>query len=183
MRLKGKCKVKDYAFSIRTHLILMIVLCGGTWFVLNNVVLKQQHKALAEYRDEKAKLEYDYLRIKNYPDYTETIKKSLERANAKLDEFLWLSDGYDPNLTLFRHIAFIADASGVQITGFQPFDRGDEKYYIWDISFKGDISGVLRLINGIERSRKFLRIESVEIGKSEDGISVILTISGLKKLG
>jgi len=183
MWIKGRNKMKSRFSSIKIHLVIMIVLYAGTWLIFNDVVLKQQHRTLDEYKNQRAKLEYDYLRIKNYPDYIETIKSSLQQANTKLKDFLWLTDGYDPNLVLFRHIVSIADSSHIEIIGLEPIDKNDEKYYYWNISFKGDISGILRLINGIEKSRKFLKIESTEISKSEDGISVVIIVSGLKKLG
>ncbi len=69
--------IDNYRASIRTHLIIMLILYGGTWLILNNLVMQQQKAILKEYREKRARLEYDYMRIKNYPDYLQLFKKPL----------------------------------------------------------------------------------------------------------
>ena len=160
----------------------MLILYGGTWLIINNVVIKQQHRILQQYRDEKESLEYDYMKLKNYPDHINTIRKTIDNAGNKLDRFLWINKGYDPNLMMFQHISLIAEKSNLQIMDFQPADRDNEKYYTWSVSCKGTFPGILNLVNGIENSSRFLKIESIEITSLEDGISVSLKVSGIRTL-
>lgn len=174
--------MSSYKISIRTHLIIMIILYGGTWLILNNIVVHQQQAILKEYREKKAKLEYDYMRIKNYHDYVRAIQKTIDYGKNSLDRFIWLNKGYDPNLILFQHISVLAKKAGVRILSLQPVDRNNEKYYFWNVVFSGNFSGIFNLIRDIESSQKFLRIESAEISKSENEIEITLKISGLKKL-
>ncbi|HOK79566.1 MAG TPA: hypothetical protein PK303_02610 [bacterium] len=168
--------------SIRTHFVIMLVLYGSTWLIINNIVIRQQQTILQQYRNEKTSLEYDYMKLKNYPDYVNTIRKTINNAGNKLNQFLWINTGYDPNLMVFQHISSIAERLNLEITGFQPAEKVDEKYYTWNVSCKGNFSGILSFINGIETSQKFLKIDSVEITSFEDGISVSLKVSGIKKL-
>ncbi|MGB9642472.1 MAG: hypothetical protein ACP5JO_04270 [Candidatus Ratteibacteria bacterium] len=174
--------MKNQASTIRTHLIIMVILYGCTWFVINDIVIKQQQRILQQYSEEKASLEYDYMKLRNYPDYMITIKKTMDEATNKLNRFFWINNGYDPNLMVFQHISSIAEKFNLQITGFQPAEKADDKYYTWNVSFSDNFPNILKLINSLESSQKFLRIDSVEITSLEDGISVNLTISGIKKL-
>ncbi|MCX7704835.1 MAG: hypothetical protein N2115_01070 [bacterium] len=172
----------NYRTSIKTHLIIMIVLYGGTWFILNNFVMQQQQKILKEYKEKKAKLEYDYLRIKNYPEYVKSIQSIINYGKDKLNRFTWLNTGYDPNLVFFKHISALARKAGIQIISLNLADRDNDKYYFWDVSFQGNFSGIFNLIRDIESSQKFLKIESAEITKSENAVGITVKISGIKKL-
>lgn len=171
-----------YTASIRTHLIIMAVLYGCTWIILNSVVMQQQKKLLKEYREKKEKIEYDYLRLKNYNDYVQTMQETINQAKIKLNRFYWLNSEYDPNLLFFQHISSLAEKTGVQIINLQPVDRNNERYYFWNVSLKGTFSGIFSLINEIESSGKFLKIESIELTNTNEGIEVTLKVSGIKKL-
>ncbi|MCM8825080.1 MAG: hypothetical protein NC937_02865 [Candidatus Omnitrophica bacterium] len=173
---------KNFTASIRIHLVIMIVLYGGTWFIANNFVMKQQQETIKQYRDLKAKLEYDYLRIKNYPDYVKAIQSTLNTARKKVEKFVWLNSGYDPNLLFFQHMSALAEKTGAQILNLQPVERNNERYYIWNVSLRGAFLNIKNLIKEIESSEKFLKLESIEIATTEDEIEINLRISGIKKL-
>jgi len=172
----------NYTSSIKLHLIIMIVLYGGTWFILNNFVMQQQQKMLKEYREIRAKLEYDYMRLRESPEYVQTIQKTINYAKEKINGFIWLNSDYDPNLLFFQHISSLAEKAGVQIVSIQPVDRNNEKYYFWNVALKGSFSDILHLIKNIESSQKFLKIESAEITNAEDGLEITIKISGINKL-
>ncbi|MCM8815679.1 MAG: hypothetical protein NC931_06865 [Candidatus Omnitrophica bacterium] len=173
---------KNFTASIRIHLVIMIVLYGGTWFIANNFVMKQQQETIKQYRDLKAKLEYDYLRIKNYPDYVKAIQSTLNTARKKVEKFVWLNSGYDPNLLFFQHMSALAEKTRAQILNLQPVERNNERYYIWNVSLRGAFLNIKNLIKEIESSEKFLKLESIEIATTEDEIEINLRISGIKKL-
>lgn len=174
--------MNSYRTSIRTHLIIMIILYGGTWIILNNFVMQQQQKVLKEYREKKAKLEYDYMRLKNYPAYVKTIQDTIDYGRKKLERFLWLDKGYDPNLVFFQHISNLAKKTGVQIFNFQTVDGNNERYYFWNVTLRGGFSGLFNFIGDIESSKNFLKIESAEITKADNEMEIVLKISGVKKL-
>jgi len=173
--------MKNYASSIRQHLIIMVILYGGTWFILNNLVMRQQHKILQQYREQKKMIEYDYLRIKNYPDYMSTIQSTIDYAKNKLGQIFWVNNGYDPNLNFFQHIASIGEKSGVSILSLHPVENKNTGYFTWDVSLNGNFNNIMKFINEIEISPKFLRIESIEINNADTGITASIIISGIKK--
>ncbi|MCM8821224.1 MAG: hypothetical protein NC831_00180 [Candidatus Omnitrophica bacterium] len=174
--------MKNYAVSIRNHLVIMIVLYGSTWMIANNFIMKQQQETIKEYRDIKAKLEYDYLRIKNYPEYVRIIQTTIKNARNKIERFVWLNSGYDPNLLFFQHVSTLSEKTGIQIVNLQPVDRSNEKYYFWNVSLKGNFLNIVNFIKEIESSEKFLKLESIEITNVEGEIEITLRFSGIKKL-
>lgn len=168
--------------SIRPHLVIMVILYGTTWIIANNFVMRQQQEALKEYRNIKSKLEYDYLRIKSYPDYVRIIQTTISHAKNKIEKFNWLNSGYDSNLLFYQHISIIAEQIDIQILNLQPVDRDNLKYYFWNVSLKGGFPDIIKFIKKIESSEKFLKLESIEITNAEDEIEITLRIAGIKKL-
>ncbi len=174
--------MNNYKKSVRTHLIIMVIIYGGTWFILNNIVMQQQQRILQAYREKRAKLEYNYLKIRNYPEQERIIQQTINKAKEKLYNFVWLASEFDPNLAFYKHISEISQRSGVQIDSLRPVNQENAKYYSWEITMKGSFPGIFNLIKQIETSPRFLRIDSIEISSTNQGLQFITKVTGIKKL-
>ncbi|MFN4227961.1 MAG: hypothetical protein ACK4F0_07490 [Candidatus Ratteibacteria bacterium] len=171
-------------FNIIKGKILWIVISYAFVVILFSVVFFiPQKNLILKYKVEKDLLEYNYLRIKNNPSFFKSIANAVGIAEELINNFEWLINSEDPNLSIFQHLEDLSKKTGIEIISIKNTEDNSELYYTWDIKLAGDFKSFVDFVYLVETDEKFLKIEEIEVLSSgEKGDFFNLKISGIKKV-
>jgi len=159
------------------------------WMIFNILLVNPQRRTLAGFRQKKARIEYDFLKIKNTPQFIAEVAGMVQAAEAKRASFLWLTETGDPNLALFDHLSRLAEQRHLVLAQMQrkeSVNPGGKKtpYFFWQVRFEGTVLNMMLLMDDIENSPHYLKITELDLAPGEDGKALFtIIIAGLKKQG
>lgn len=142
-----------------------------------------QKNQIIKYKTEKNLLEYNYLKIKNNPNFFKSIEKMVEMAENKVYDFEWLNYSDDPNLTIYEYLEELSKKTGMEIISVKNSDKKNDLYYLWEVELSGNFKNFIYFINTIETEKRYLKIEEIEILSSDKENDFFkLKIAGIKKV-
>ena len=161
----------------------MLISYGIIGFFLNRAVLRPQENRLAACKEEKNRVEYEYLKLKNTPEFVSVVGKTVGLAQKTLSEFSWLQEECDPNLLCFKRVSEAADNAGVAFVRFERLDAQETtKYYVWKADFQGPFYRVCDLLRALEEDPRYLKIDAIEVQSGEEAPLVRTTILGIRHM-
>lgn len=151
-------------------------------FLLSRLIAPQM-QLLEKYREEKNRIEYDYLRLKDSPTFVAQTQQTVLEVKETLDGFEWLRKGYDSNLLFFQKITQDAEKAGALFLQFErTAQKEDPKYFSWKINFQGEFKNLSNLARILEESPYYLRIEEISLQPREGLPLFTVTILGIRNL-
>ncbi|MCM8807223.1 MAG: hypothetical protein NC926_04615 [Candidatus Omnitrophica bacterium] len=160
------------------------------WIILSYVffislflvfVFIPQRNQIFKYKTEKNLLEYNYLKLKNNPQFLRSIKDLVEIAENKIYNFEWFTFYDDPNIALYDYLENLSSQAGIEIISIKGIPDKNELYYLWEVKLQGDFKNFVSFVYLIETGKKYLKIEEIEIISGEKGESFYnLKLAGLR---
>jgi len=159
--------------------------------VIYTFILIPQRNTIQQYKDEKAAMEYTYMKITSSPAFLKSLDETVRLASLKTNDFLWLdSEGIDAGLALYNHLYKLSKKSNVELLEVSLEEKTSSKqdkegnlYYRWKVRFTGSFPDIVSLINDIEQSRSFLIVKEITISKEGSDTKPLyeMVIYGIKK--
>jgi hypothetical protein len=162
---------------IKKYLVWMVLSYIVVAVLVYNFILIPQKSTIEEYRVEKSRIEYNYMKITSSPEFINSLDETIEMAAAQKRNFIWVeSENIDAGLTFYNYVYMMTkkanlDLLQVSVLEGQSARRQKEKlYYAWNVKTAGSFPDVLYMISEIEHSKKFLILEDITIteGKADD---------------
>ena len=158
------------ARHLRKHLIWMIPSYIFIALLANHFLILPQNKMIEQFKQEKEKVEYDYMSITT-ADFINSLDKVIKESNIQIENFSWVdSKDIDPTLNFYNYIYTKAKEANLDLVKisildyyFEKKDPKAKQYYVWNVQFTGNFSNVLSMINIVENNQKFVRIEEIKI--------------------
>ncbi len=149
-------------------------------------IIIPQKNLILKSKTEKELLEYNYLKIKGSPKFFQNVLHTVAIAEEKIKNFEWLNYDDDPNFAFYLYIENVAKDSGIEIISISQDEKSKEKeniYYLWDVKLMGNFPQLLSFIYNIEKGKKYLKIEEIEVTRGEEnGNFYNLKIAGIKEV-
>ncbi|HOK56734.1 MAG TPA: hypothetical protein PKV21_09285 [bacterium] len=147
------------------------------------IIFIPQKNQIVKYKTEKDLLTYNYLKIKNDPEFFQTIKKTIDFAEDKIYNFEWLNYTDDPNLAIYEYLEEITPKEFIEIISVKKEEIPSDLYFFWEVKLMGSFKGFFYFINRLESGRKYLKIEEIEVLEGENEKNIFnLKIAGIKKV-
>ncbi len=173
-------------------MVLSYVLAG---ILIYRVFIAPQNKTIEDCNAEKARIEYDYMKITSSPEFVRSLDRAVSTASARTRDFIWADaePGIDAGLVFYNYVYGMSKKAAVELLHVLSSDgrssarrtQKDNLYYTWNVKIAGGFPDVLYMINEIEYGRKFLAIEEINItrGRDADSIHTLYDVVflGLKK--
>ncbi len=178
---------------IKKYMIWMLLSYIVVSQLVHNFLIVPQNKTIAKCKDEKARVEYDYMMITATPEFINSLDNVIKEANKKTENFTWTDgQGIDAGLTFYNYIYTMAKKANLDLIQVSTVERRsgskssskDKLYYTWKVLLTGGFPDVLSMIDSIERSQRFLVLEDITIIRDKDadeGARYDLTFLGIKK--
>ena len=149
-------------------------------------VLLPQKNLIIKYKIEKNLVEYNYFKVKNSPQFLNSIRQTVLLAENKIKNFEWFNSSDDPNFTLFQYLAEKSEKHGLEFVLLERDLKAEKKkkpYYIWKAKFIGHFPQLLEFLYDIETEKKYLRVDEIEIFPGEEGKTFFyLKFIGVKEI-
>jgi hypothetical protein len=142
-----------------------------------NFAIVPQKGRIEEYMSEKARVEYDYMKITASPRFINSLEDATKMAVEQKRNFLWLeSENIDAGLTFYNYIYGMTKKARLDLLEVSTMvhhsarRQKENLYYAWNVKAAGGFPDVLYMINEVEHSKKFLVLEEITItrGKADD---------------
>jgi Tfp pilus assembly protein PilO len=168
-------------------MILSYILAVG---LVHIFIILPQKKTVDGFRDEKNRIEYDYMRLKS-PKFIDLLDSTIDTAVIKTQNFFWLDSekNTDAGLVFYNYIYDMTKKAGTELLEVSTLERQSgkkesENYYTWNVKVTGSFNDVVDMIDEIEHNKRFLTLEEITItrGKREDEkVLYDLVLLGLKR--
>ena len=174
----NKIRINNLIFIIIVVLLLLVGVSGGIYLYLKvsdiNIKIGEKQteinaikKKLAAFPDLEAevqKVDTEYERMSNYIP-------SKEGQSEFIKEFKELAENSEIKIKTCK--------ANSQVFKLQSLP--DYNIYQWDINFIGEYQGLLKLINFLPKSKRFIKISKLVINKDEEILNVLMTLDLITK--
>jgi len=174
---------------IKKYLIWMVLSYIVVALLVYNFVIVPQKSTIEKYNAEKARMEYNHMKITSSPDFINSLDKAIKTAAVQKRNFIWVeSENIDSGLTFYNYVYTMTKKANLDLLQVSVLEnsarREKEKlYYAWNVKTAGSFPDVLHMISEIEHSKKFLILQEITIteGKADGNKTLYdFTFLGLK---
>lgn len=156
---------------IKKYLVWMVLSYIVVVVLVYNFVIVPQRTTIEQYKSEKARVEYDCMKITSSPGFIRSLENVIGTASVQTQNFTWVDgEKFDAGLTFYNYIYGMSKKANLDLLQVSAVERHSARrsqreklYYTWNVRLTGSFPDVLYMIDGIEHNQRFLVVEEINI--------------------